>query len=84
MKIRVPKWHRPPSRWDAFKDPVPEAYGPYSGKFRCTGAYRNPKPGEYYWGIVFPRVRLCCDETIGLGMLDQRVILESIVETPQG
>lgn len=48
-KVRVPKELRPPSRFEPFEDPEASGQPLYSGKFRCTGKYRNVKRGEYYW-----------------------------------
>lgn len=40
-KVRVPKEHRPPSRFGEWAHD--------KGLFRVSGIYRNPRKGEIFW-----------------------------------
>jgi hypothetical protein len=69
MKVRVPKEHRPPTRFGIVE-------GGAGGKYRVTGKYRRPKPGEHYWSRWF-----CFGVCYSNGDEDgPRVILEKVKE----
>lgn len=44
MKVRVPKEHRPPSRFGSWPHK--------KGVFKVSGIYRTPKKGEMFWDYI--------------------------------
>ncbi len=46
MKVRVPKIKRPPNRFCFY---INGDASQYNGHFRCTGAFRATRIGEFFW-----------------------------------